>query len=595
VGLVLGGIAAVLTWSSTVAETVANFLQIGTDVGAKTVGEVKRELADELAKLKRPLLVILDDIDRLTPREAQEIFQLIKINGDFPNLVYLLLFDRKLVEKSVEELMPGSGREFLEKIVQVPFDVPAIQQVQLEKVLFEGIDRILGEPGIGQRFDRQRWGNLYVGALRPFFETLRDVNRYLSTLSFHAGLYKGERTFEVNPVDLIGLEVLRVFTPDVYSLVARNKELLTSLSDRRNTDETKGRIMAMIESADEGPRPMVTELMKQLFPPVEWALNGSLYGANFAGTWLRDLRVCSETVFDRYFAFTVPSGDLPQSDVDRLLQSSADREQLRQALDSLADRGLINLALERLDTFQEQIPLQNARPFLAGLFDVGERIPKERGASFAISPEMHAIRIVYWYLRRIEQSTERLEVLRQAIEESAGLSLPVRFVSIEESSATRGRDTSERIVDDEGLGLLKELCVKKIEQAAADGRLADNPFLVQVLYRWTEWGGSGPAKGFCQRFLATPGDVARFLTLFVQTSFSQGMRDFVSRENRYIGLSNVERLLPWTEIERALAGFDETTVEKEEEREAVELFRKAVARRRAGKPDYGEAAFDDEE
>ncbi len=65
--------------------------------------------------------MVIDDIDRLIPSEVQELFQLIKVNADFPNVVYLVLFDRSVVEKNIEKVVAVSGRDYLEKIVQVGF------------------------------------------------------------------------------------------------------------------------------------------------------------------------------------------------------------------------------------------------------------------------------------------------------------------------------------------------------------------------------------------------------------------------------------------------------------------------------------------
>ena len=54
-------------------------------------------------------MVIVDDADRLTPNELQQLFQLVKVNADFPNLVYLLL-DREIAEKHIEKASRLMGR-----------------------------------------------------------------------------------------------------------------------------------------------------------------------------------------------------------------------------------------------------------------------------------------------------------------------------------------------------------------------------------------------------------------------------------------------------------------------------------------------------
>src|SRR5205807_6579293 len=132
-------------------------------------------------------------------------------------IVYLLLYQREVVERSLERVAPGEARAYLEKIVQVPFSLPPVERIRVERVLFAGLDALVNaEAAIERRFDQHRWQNLYAGGLRRYFVTLRDVRRFLSTLAFHVSVFRGTGTFEVNPVDLIALETLRVFEPDVY-------------------------------------------------------------------------------------------------------------------------------------------------------------------------------------------------------------------------------------------------------------------------------------------------------------------------------------------------------------------------------------------
>src|SRR5881628_1548344 len=99
-----------------------------------------------------PLVVIIDDIDRLRPDEIRLLFQLVKANADFPNLVYLLLFQRDIVELAVGESgLPGE--EFLEKVVQVAFDLPRIEAEKLQRQLFDGVNRLLAAEEVGKHFD----------------------------------------------------------------------------------------------------------------------------------------------------------------------------------------------------------------------------------------------------------------------------------------------------------------------------------------------------------------------------------------------------------------------------------------------------------
>jgi predicted KAP-like P-loop ATPase len=54
-----------------------------------------------MLKLDAQIVVVIDDIDRLGDDEVLLVLRLIKANADFPNLTYLLLFQRDIVERAV--------------------------------------------------------------------------------------------------------------------------------------------------------------------------------------------------------------------------------------------------------------------------------------------------------------------------------------------------------------------------------------------------------------------------------------------------------------------------------------------------------------
>lgn len=327
-----GMLAKWMEQSAAVAQEGSKGVDDQAVVQQQTLAEIKKELSNSLKELKTPILVVVDDIDRLTPEEIRLLFQLVKANADFPNVVYLLLFQRDIVERSFDLSAAVSGQEFLEKIVQVGFDIPRIERTRLEKVLLAGLDELLTKTSMGKHFDQKRWGNLFLGGLRLYFQTLRDVYRYLATLSFHVSLFRSTGSFEVNPIDLIALEVLRVFEPAVYQRLPEAKLELTSQRDRAHdshdqNERTRKLIESIVKAASQPDQ--VREIVKQLFPPVAWALIDSTYGHyHDDGGWFRELRLCHPDVFDRYFHLTIPEGDISQAKIDLILSLVGDQEGL---------------------------------------------------------------------------------------------------------------------------------------------------------------------------------------------------------------------------------------------------------------------------
>ena len=586
--------AVVLSNSRKVADAVADALARTNERNVRSLPEIKDDLRRSLAQLNAPVLVIIDDIDRLEPEQMAGVFQLVKANADFPNLVYLLLFPRRAVTDALAK-DDAAGDEFLEKIIQVRFDIPQVDRVRLERVLTSGLDDILREVP-GETFSSDRWINLYVPGLSVFFETLRDVRRYLGTLAFQVSLFKSEGSFEVNIVDLIALEVLRVFVPPTYERIALARSMLTDLphdtfgGDQTHQNEVKEAIVQIIDSAPEDRRESVREIIKQLFPTVEWALGGSHYGSDFRDEWLKAQRVCHPELFDRYFQLAVPERDISQAEIDRILAFADDRAKLSEQLTALHQRGMLPLAFSRLESYKQDIDLSVAVPFVTAIFDVGDLLP-ERSGFFDISPDMHAIRIIHWYLKREPDANIRKQVLLRAMEDTTGLYLPIKKTSIERGKQENKRDPDLFLVDEEALPELRQAAVGKIEQAAKDGSLRSNPHLAYILFRWRDWSDQNALRDWVDELTGQPDGLVLFLTAMASPVTSTALGSYASHTQWRINVANIEALTSLDQVERRVADLDREALSPDAMR-AVEAFDRALRRRAEGKSDD---PFDDDD
>ncbi len=79
VGAVLSLILfTLLTTSDRVARAVAKYFSSVAEIEEKSLEEIKADLSGSLAKLGRPMLVVVDDVDRLSGPEMMLLFQLLK-------------------------------------------------------------------------------------------------------------------------------------------------------------------------------------------------------------------------------------------------------------------------------------------------------------------------------------------------------------------------------------------------------------------------------------------------------------------------------------------------------------------------------------
>ena len=56
------------------------------------------------------IIVVIDDIDRLSNSQIRDIFQLVKQVGDFPNIIYVLIMDRAVVCRALNEVHDIDGK-----------------------------------------------------------------------------------------------------------------------------------------------------------------------------------------------------------------------------------------------------------------------------------------------------------------------------------------------------------------------------------------------------------------------------------------------------------------------------------------------------
>jgi uncharacterized protein YjbI with pentapeptide repeats len=84
---------------------------------------------------KGRLVVFIDDLDRCMPEQLIKVLESLKLFLNARNCVYFVAIDRDIVAKSISHLYKNkeiSGADYLEKIIQLPFDIPPIRGVKLE-------------------------------------------------------------------------------------------------------------------------------------------------------------------------------------------------------------------------------------------------------------------------------------------------------------------------------------------------------------------------------------------------------------------------------------------------------------------------------
>jgi predicted KAP-like P-loop ATPase len=583
-------IATVLSWSQKVAEKLASVFEAKATYEAKSLKEIKSEISEELRNIDRSLLVVVDDLDRLTGDEVSLVFQLVKANADFPNVVYLLLFERGLIEKHLDSISGGSGRDFLEKIIQVSFDVPMVDQRKIWKALNEGFNKILANPPATEHFDSTRYTTIFIGQLRDYFENLRDVNRFLASISFDVGSFMNGGVFEVNPIDLIGIEVLRVFEPEVYHRLPGAKSLLTSSAARTSLlgikdEDAKSILHSLLESVPESRRQRVESLIRELFPPSDrYFEGGTEYASSQWQQWDQDLRVCTEYCFDRYFQLALLEDQISERELKNVLAIVGDRDSLLKQLRDYGRNDRLLALIERLSIYGGKVPKDATVPLITALFDISDELSGEEESMFNVTASQYINSIVFSQLGLERDPKRRAELLKTALEKTIGVTAPISYLSIESAKAGKKDVEEENTVEDASLlHQLQNLVVQKIERKAKEGTLGKLRKLRSALAAWRDWGSVEAAKQWVQGFVKSSEGASQFFAAFLleTRSYSSG---HAPTKTFWMSLKSIEAYVQPEYLESQVGSINQQLL-TDEQKLALSTFQKALRRKRDGKPD----------
>jgi predicted KAP-like P-loop ATPase len=246
---IIGQIIGAATANPVAAAAVSGASQIlgGLFGKDKTLEKYFAELSRLLAEQSGRFLVVIDDIDRLSPEEAIAVFRLIKSVGRLPNVMYLLVFDRELAEKAVKQRYPSEGPHFLEKIIQAGFNLPPPLQTDVNDAVLAEIGQICGSPPDEPRLELM---NVFYDVVVPYITRPRDVVRFRNAISV---TWPAIGT-EVNMSDFIALETLRIFEPALFKAIRQRKAELCSVQQSGETSQSEAQRVAPLRSAGNKTR-----------------------------------------------------------------------------------------------------------------------------------------------------------------------------------------------------------------------------------------------------------------------------------------------------------------------------------------------------
>ena len=201
-----------------ITEKASEFINEYLEAEKEDLETLKDNINQELEDLDKKLLIVIDDIDRLCDEEIREIFQLVKSIADFKNTIYILSYDREIVAKALDKTQQDKGEEYLEKIVQVPIELPNITKLELENIFLKKIEQLIEDKE--KELDYQDLNKLlYI--MPQIFNNIREIERYINSISL--GIYYAKR--ELNIHDYLSINLIKFFETDLYNYILKSEKI----------------------------------------------------------------------------------------------------------------------------------------------------------------------------------------------------------------------------------------------------------------------------------------------------------------------------------------------------------------------------------
>lgn len=217
-------------------------------------------------------VVFVDDLDRCLPEKAVEVLELIKTIFNVESFAFVLALDDEIIERGIghrykeyqlvgkKPEMPITGFEYLEKIVHLPFRLPALTAQDALKFLEKKEEELL---------DLQKLGTAHSTAwfsLKGVTPTPRHGAQADSEISTEA---QAKSTTEIKPTsDVLTLHlghlVINSFDAYVPRKLARVVELFHQVAALA---EQRGRALDVTLSGGWDPRLVLALVLLQLFQP----------------------------------------------------------------------------------------------------------------------------------------------------------------------------------------------------------------------------------------------------------------------------------------------------------------------------------------
>ena len=223
---------------------------------------LKDSIKESFAALKKRVLVIIDDFDRLSKEEILEVLKLIDGNAAFANLIFLTAYDKEQVNRVLGDTYQTPDACFVDKFFDVEFAIP----FRKYEVISDYIKATLCKQLAANDSEGKNIQRVITDQTSIFEEnipTLRDAKRYINQVVLD---FK-QISVKLNVTDFLLLQLVKYRNPELYKDIFKQKHLEIENNDSPFENHILCFNKELVKDKHKGQEePKIFSVLKLLFP-----------------------------------------------------------------------------------------------------------------------------------------------------------------------------------------------------------------------------------------------------------------------------------------------------------------------------------------
>ena len=295
-------------------------IELSLPIRENSLYKKKLDLSGKFSRLSRPVVVIIDDVDRLEREEVFEVLRLIRNTADLHNTIYIVAYDKEYVTTILEEKNIKDAESYLEKIFQVEVHLPKVDDYLIWETLYNDLN-------CQDQFDGKFTKYLFVqfnynerSLILRVLNNYRRVKRFARLYTLNVDYLMGQCKGEIKLLDLFWLEILQTYDKKTYDKIA-NEPYCLLYYEKGTFNLKKGILQSSQGNEDKIYKGDV--FWKDETPKILERMFGQC-SKNGAGS----KSICYPENYDKYFTLYVSPYKLSFEELKSLLTEENDPEKI---------------------------------------------------------------------------------------------------------------------------------------------------------------------------------------------------------------------------------------------------------------------------